>query len=320
MKKVIFLLILASCGRIPQDQIVSDPQNLNKLSEIQSQLVNEKLTEAKNDAEYQECVNNVKKLHDINKKSSLSYNDYKELTKIFPDDEDYGYYRFGVGKYHDLSIKPLDCDIYISKYTYIDQLNDYCDEKYNQESTFTTIVAFPFRLTNGILTILTAGTIPYIHGAAYTNSKNCKSLSEKISDKGILPENVFSEEESENLQEKFKEYCDNNYFKSLKNIEKRFCSDHYQKGCLKDFTDYSVSTYGTRDIGVIVDSFDYNLDSQQYFIYDKSDYFDGQKVKNTEYYYEYVGIYNDTLQKLPAFKRSNTKKIQFNGHCEALNR
>lgn len=307
-------LFFTACSAIPREEIKQDPLNQTQITKIQQQIELDTVKKAQNDTEYTECINKLNKINKLISKNSFTTTDYKTLTEIFKDDT-YGYYSPGTGHYSQLDISPFSCNIYIDKEIYTKQLDEYCDEKYNNESTLTTIIAFPFRLTNFVLTIGTLGLFPVFHGSAYVNYNRCNEMSEQLNFTITDIKQEFTEADADNITNKFKTYCKNNYFKPKQKLENKQCKDVPEKGCLQDFSGYSVSIFGTRDEGIIVDAF---LDPQSYFIYDKSDYYDGQTVKNTDYYYEYTGIYNDTFQKLPAFKKSNQKKIPFNGHCEAL--
>ena len=333
-KKFLLLncLFLFGCISLPAEDIQTDAENINTLSSIQQEYKTDIEENKSKNANFTKCMQQINELKKINSKDKITSADINNLKKIFDEN-----YIHEINCYEEL-------ESHNSVYDYKQQFKDYCYQKYWEGTWTTAIILFPVRMLNELLMIGTGGLFPIITGScsagesnfseifrkegffttycwkpgATWNYETCKKLSENISLDAISPANsVFTEQETQTLKNKINKYCENNYFKPKQRLDSKQCKRNLEKGCLQDFSGYSVSIFGTRDEGIIVDAF---LDLQSYFIYDKSDYFDGQKVKNTEYYYEYVGIYNDTLQKLPAFKRSNTKKIQFNGHCEALNR
>ena len=126
--------------------------------------------------------------------------------------------------------------------------------------------------------------------------------------KDIEDKYVFDGDNIDKLTEKMKKFCDTPM--NFNPYAKKLCRGDYSKGCLVDLDGVSVATFGTRGNGVIVSARLWGLEliiSDQVFVYDNRDYYDGQDLKTDGYYYTYVGNYDAGLQKLPAFRRSQYK-------------
>ena len=122
---------------------------------------------------------------------------------------------------------------------------------------------------------------------------------------------VFSESEMNILKGKITQYCKINYWDKLKKLEDTLCDkyDNLKIGCLVDFNDYYVTDFGVRKDGVIVAG-GYlfgTVFGKESFIYDTREHYDNQQFDTNDYLYSYVGIYKKTVQKMPAFKRTNQK-------------
>ena len=123
--------------------------------------------------------------------------------------------------------------------------------------------------------------------------------------------NIFSESDMKVLKEKITQYCKVNYWDKLKKLEDKLCDDYnnLKKGCLFNFDNFYVTDYGVKKDGVIIAG-GYLFGSVfgvEYFVYDSREHYDHQQFETNDYLYSYVGVYNGSVQKLPAFKKTNQK-------------
>ena len=136
----------------------------------------------------------------------------------------------------------------------------------------------------------------------------------------------FSEEEMSVLKTKITKYCKNNYWDILNKLNAKLCDDYesLKKGCMVNFDGFHVADYGARQNGVIVAP-GYlfgTVYGKQSFVYTDKTYYDNEKFETNDYFYSYIGVYDDFVQKLPAFKRTNQKistyfnEIDKNEWCE----
>lgn len=338
MKQVVILslLMLTSCVSQTVEQIQSDPENIQKAQYVQNKVniaLDAEINRQKNNADYVSCVSNVKQLKAINNKNHLVKYDMETILKIVPD----------IGRrYNGEESCKLDYEyrnIELEK-----EIDNFCYDKYWRGNWFTATTLFPLRMTNELLTFGTLGAFPALTGSCESKGKmprdiamgcwkpgatwNYDTCTEFLSginhsmgsDKLSIKDNywnsyntnaddvTFTEADFDELTKKMNKFCDNPT--NINPYANKLCKGDFTKGCLIDLDGLSVATFGTRDNGVIVSFrlFGFELAiGDQVFVYDSRDYYDGQKLKTSGYYYKYVGNYDDTLQKLPAFKRSEYK-------------
>lgn len=290
MKKSIILvcLFLCACGGLSKQQIKSDLDNQKKITEIQMKIDSDIQAESKNNTQYTECVKQIEILRELNSKKSISTDDFSKLNSIYDT-------HYASNKW---------CSFYVSKSEYTKELENYCHQKYSKPANFGSLLLFPFRLANFAVSLATLGIFPWVQTPSEANVDKCTDLSKKltISDKTV----VFSDKEAEQLNAKIKKYCEITYEIPRQKLESQMCGNELTRGCLMSFEGQRVATFGTRDNGVItqIDWFENG------FVYDNNDYYDGQKIKTHGYYYQYVGNYDDTIGKYPAFKRSKHKVVK----------
>lgn len=344
MKKIFVIPLLCLTGCVSQavQKIESNPENIQKANEIQRIVqtnLDSQIQNQKNSAEYKECVGKVKQLNTFKNKKSLSRADMNSIFKMYP----YGQY----GWYYGWAPEPLRCQLdydYANK-ELEKQISDFCYDKYWRGNWFTAITLFPLRMTNELLIIGTLGIVPAITGSCTPHHGRFKDLKDKKNidpimycwkpgatwnydncKEFIVGDNYdffykkwgfkdtnktnysFTESDIETLKNKMKTFCKTPT--NLNPYANKLCKRDYTKGCLIDLSDTYVSTFGTRRNGVLVSPRLFGLElkiSEDVFVYDNRDYYDGQELKTNGYYYQYIGNYNDGLQKIPSFKRSEYK-------------
>lgn len=321
MKKICLILglfFVSGCSSLPKEQIVNDPDNNLKIAAIQQNMQLEQSASLSNDKKYWDCMEKINKLRQINKKN-ITETDIEYLSSVYPGQIYYDItaYRKKIN-YGGISDEYIKCfhsnDISESKY--IDEFESYCDDKYLHENGLLSVVLLPLRLTNLVLSIGTLGIFPLIHGPIYSDYKNCVSLSSKLSFNNNNSTELFSKDEMNQLKDKIAKYCQTNYW----NKQKELCDGYssLKKGCLINFDGYIVADFGVKTDGVIVVG-GYlfgNTIGGEYFIHDKNKYYEHQEFDTDGYWYSYVGVYDGSIQKLPAFKRTNQKISTSNEWCQ----
>jgi len=340
---ILSLILLTGCVSQTVQKIESNPENIQKANEIQGIVqanLDSQIQNQKNSAEYKECVAKVKQLNTLKNKKSLSRADMESIFKMYP----YGQYGWYYGWEPETLRCQLDYE-YTNK-ELEKQISDFCYDKYWRGNWFTASTLFPLRMTNELLAIGTLGIFPTLtsscsaNGQGWTSEKStsgfpvwcwkpgatwnyetCKKVvagnnhSYYWNDKGYWeikePDNIdytFSDSDIETLKDKMRTFCKTPT--NLNPYANKLCKGDYTKGCLIDLADTYVSTFGTRRNGVLVSPRLFGLElkiSENVFVYDNRDYYDGQELKTNGYYYQYVGNYNDGLQKIPSFRRSEYK-------------
>lgn len=292
MKKSIILvcLFLGACGGLSKQQIKSDLDNQKKITEIQMKIDSDIQAESKNNTQYTECVKQIEILRELNSKKSISTDDFSKLYSI----------------YNDYYVRNKSCSVYISKSKYKKELEKHCNQKYSKPANFGSLLLFPFRLVNFTVSLATLGIFPWIQTPSEANYDKCTDLSKKltISDKTI----AFSDKEAEQLNAKIKKYCEITYEIPRQKLESQICGPEFTRGCLWSLEGQYVAPFGTRNNGVLIQL--NNWGAPTYFVYDTGDYYDEQRLKTDGYFYQYVGNYDDTIGKYPAFKRSKHKVVK----------
>lgn len=292
MKKLIIIicLFLCACGGLSKQQIKSDLDNQKKITELQMQIDSDIQTKTKTDTEYTECVKQIETLRALNSKKNISADDFSKLYSI----------------YNDYSVSDKSCSIYVSKSKYEKELEKHCNQKYSKPANFGSLLLFPLRLANFAVSFATLGIIPWIQSPSEANYDKCTDLSKKLAVNNKTVE--FSDKEVEQLSSKIKKYCEITYEIPRQKLESQRCGSDFTRGCLLSLENQYVSPFGTRDNGVLVQL--NNWGAPTYFVYDTRDYYDEQRLKTDGYFYQYVGNYDDTIGKYPAFKRSKHKVVK----------
>lgn len=332
MKKIVILplLILTGCVSQTVEKIQSDPENIQKALYVQNTVnaaIDTEIKRQKNSEEYINCMEKAAYLHKLKNKNKLSKSDMEWITTNYPSVDI-------KWPHHTIQAFYCDLDYFYSNSELEKEIKNFCYTKYWRGNWFTEITLFPLRMTNELLTIGTLGIFPALTGSCSAGNTTFFTMNESNTSnfvpycwkpgatwnydtcKKIIRGNYewkykskdheiayFTDDDSHILWNKIVEYCDNP--PEDKPYGKKLCKGNYTNGCLIDLSDYSVTTFGTRNNGVIVSTWSLGLDN--IFVYDDNDYYDGQDLKTGGYYYTYVGNYNDTLQKLPAFRKSEYK-------------
>lgn len=321
MKKaslILSLVIISGCSSLPKEQIINDADNNLKITEIQQQMDSEQSNSLSNDKNYWNCVEKITKLRQINGKN-ITESDIDYISSLYPGQiyNDVTAYKKRMN-YGGISDKYIQCEHNddVSKSKYVDSFDSYCRDKYLHENGLLSVALLPLRLTNVVLSIGTLGVFPLIHGPIYSDYKNCKSLSNKLSLNNSDNTNSFTEDEMNKLKDKITEYCQINYWDKLEKVCDSYTS--LKKGCLLNFDGYIVADFGVRKDGVtVVNGYMFgNAVGGEYFIYDTNKYYEHQEFNTNGYWYSYVGVYDGMVQKLPAFKRTNQTISTSNEWCQ----